>query len=67
MTAPAWSIARWKPYTRPRSAGSAQNASSASRGALRTPLPTRSANRMASTCPQPVTPAMSGRDADESV
>ncbi len=38
--APAWSMARWKPKARPRSSSGATAASSASRGALRRPLPT---------------------------
>ena len=41
---------RWKPYTLPRVCGVAQAASIASRGAPRTPFPTRSNTRIANTC-----------------
>jgi hypothetical protein len=48
-SAPALSIARWSPYARPRSPAGTRSASNASRGDVRMPLPTRSANRIAST------------------
>ncbi len=64
-TAPVLSIARWKPYTRPRDSGRAHEASMASRGAPRIPLPMRSTNRIASTCCQIVTSPVSGRIAEE--
>jgi hypothetical protein len=66
-TAPAWSIARWKPNARPRSAGGVTSATRASRGAPRTPLPMRSATRTASTCQGAVASATSGRASEESV
>ena len=40
---------RWNPNARPRCAGSLESASSASRGGLRRPLPTRSTKRKPST------------------
>ena len=60
-TAPALSMARWRPKARPRVAGETSEAISASRGAVRIPLPTRSANRIARTCTQPVARPISGR------
>ena len=61
MTAPALSIARCSPKARPRRSGPALAASSASRGEVRRPLPTRSAKRSSSSPGQLVTSATSGR------
>ena len=51
-TAPAVSAALWKPKASPRCLGSIESATRASRGAVRTPLPTRSAQRTPATIPQ---------------
>ena len=52
MAAPSVSSPRWKPNARPRWRGSTESAMSASRGGLRSPLPTRSPKRSASTMGQ---------------
>jgi hypothetical protein len=62
-TAPAWSIARCSPKARPAWPGGATAASSASRGEERSPLPTRSVTRTASTCQGSVASATRGRTA----
>ena len=59
-TAPAVSTARWNPKARPRSPRSVHCATSASRGAVRTPLPNRSTNRAKSTTGQWKASASSG-------
>ena len=59
--APAWSMARWKPKARPRSPSGVTAARIASRGAPRTPFPTRSASRTKSTWSGLVATATSGR------
>ncbi len=51
-TAPPVSAARWKPKASPRWRSSMLSATSASRGAVRMPLPTRSAQRTPATAPQ---------------
>jgi hypothetical protein len=60
-SAPALSIERCRPKALPRFSGATMSASSASRGDVRIPLPTRSANRIASTCPQLVARPIRGR------
>ncbi len=71
-TAPAWSIARVKLKARPRVSGPTESLIRASRGEVRTPLPTRSRNFSPTTCPpaQVVPPkpakAMRGRAKVES-
>ncbi len=60
--APAWSIARWSPNAAARRSGSIDAASSASRGAPRSPLPTRSVARTSPTCQGALANASSGRD-----
>ena len=51
-------MARWNPNTRPRAAASTPSTSNASRGAPRTPLPSRSTTRPASTPGQAPATAM---------
>ena len=55
--APSVSIPRWNPNARPRNRGSTESAIRASRGGLRSPLPTRSENRSPSTAGQDVASA----------
>ena len=52
ITAPAVSAARCSPNASPRRSGGVESASRASRGAVRTPFPTRSPHRIAATAPQ---------------
>ena len=54
ITAPAVSAARCSPKASPRRCGGVESASSASRGAVRTPFPTRSPQRIAATAPHVV-------------
>ncbi len=49
IAAPSVSSPRCSPNARPRHAGATESASRASRGGLRSPLPTRSAKRRPST------------------
>jgi hypothetical protein len=67
MAAPTVSSARWSPKSRPRRSGVPESAMSASRGAVRTPLPNLSATRSARTAGQPGTTASSGLTTLESV
>ena len=67
IMAPVWSMARWKPKARPRSAGGVTCATRASRGALRTPFPTRSLSRTTRTCQGAPANATSGRASEDSV
>jgi hypothetical protein len=60
MKAPAVSSDCRSPKAAPRCAGGAMSATSASRGAPRMPLPTRSSRRAATTMPAPVASANSG-------
>ena len=53
MNAPTESSDWRRPNAAPRSAGGAMSATSASRGAPRMPLPTRSTNRPVNTQPMP--------------
>jgi len=59
-------MARWKPKAAPRISGAVTSAMSASRGEVRTPFPTRSAKRSASTAGQAPARPMSGRATEES-
>ncbi len=61
IDAPIVSSARWKPKLAPTSAESEESRMSASRGAVRAALPTRSRSRPARTSPQPVAAATSPR------
>ena len=54
ITAPVVSIARCRPKARPRASGAVESAMSASRGAVRIPLPIRSPTRATRTIGQAV-------------
>jgi len=60
-TAPRLSNARWMPNARARIEAGDKSTISASRGALRMPLPTRSSARITNTCHQSVAKPSSGR------
>ena len=66
ITAPAVSIARWKPNARPSNDGGVPSAMRASRGDVRTPFPNRSTKRAAKTWGHPKARASSAFPAAES-
>ena len=67
ITAPSESMKRWNPNTKPVRDGSLESRSSASRGAVRIPLPVRSTTRAPITQPQAGATATSGLATFDSV
>jgi len=63
ITAPTWSSPRCNPKARPTKGAGVTSAISASRGGVRSPLPSRSTTRKPITCHAAAVTAMTGRTA----